>query len=349
MEVSGTVLRQVTGAGTHIPRSCGAVPRGVLARPRVRMVMDSGFCDEGHLRYYQGTKKGSDVITTKKKLKLLKGLSNGLTLFPELGFALDSDKRALLNDLQGNLTSDGGEVLLKMKELEKIRAEEKELKRKRKQEKKAKLKASKMKTCESEPSSSSSSESSDSDRECGEVVNMNSFRAGVAELQPPAMQVNVLSPPAFMPQTTPAEDHAMELCSRNDTCVGSVSAGFKIEGTLVTTSTQKRIEVCMGGKCKRSGAAALLQEFERVVGFQGGAVVGCKCMGKCKTAPNVRIQNSVDPSLDEGLNDSVKIPANPLCIGVGLEDVDAIVARFLGENQNDMGVAVAAAAAAAAN
>ena len=65
-------------------------------------------------------------------------------------------------------------------------------------------------------------------------------------------------------------------------------------------------------------------------------------MGKCKSGPNVRIQNSVDSLLAEGLNDSVKVPANPLFIGVGLEDVETIVARFLGENQEDMGMAAAA-------
>lgn len=233
---------------------------------------------------------------------------------------------------------DAGDVLLR--ELEAARAKEKEMKKNRKQEKKAKLKASKMK---SESSSSSSSESSDSDCGCDQVVDMNSLKAGVGvSVVAPAAPVDV-SP---LPKTTPiVEDEnshrdAMELCSKNDVSVSSVrDGGMKRESSVVTTSSQKRIEVCMGNKCKRSGAAALLQEFERVVGVEGGAVVGCKCMGKCKTAPNVRVQNSVDHSLAEGLDDSVKIPANPLCIGVGLEDVDAIVARFLGENRTDIAMA----------
>ncbi|KAJ1403005.1 Thioredoxin-like superfamily [Sesbania bispinosa] len=278
MEVSGTVLRHVTyvsGAATHA-HSRGVVPRvgvRVSARPcRARVVMDSGFCDDGHVKYYQDTKKGQPVLTTKKKLKLLKDLSKSVSLFPQLG-------------------------------------------------------------------------------ECDEVVDMNSFRAGVAvapapvvELQPPALQATMLSPPALLPKTTSVGADAMELFSTNDVSVNSVSVGFKNESTVVATAPQKRIEVCMGNKCKRSGAAALLQEFERVVGAEGGAVVGCKCMGKCKSGPNVRIQNSVDHDLAEGLNDSVKIPANPLCIGVGLEDVDTIVGRFLGENHNhnDMGMAAAA-------
>ncbi|KAJ1418729.1 Thioredoxin-like superfamily [Sesbania bispinosa] len=272
MEVSGTVLRHVTyvsRAGAHA-HSRGVVPRvgvRVSARPcRARVVMDSGFSDDGHVKYYQDTKKAQPVLTTKKKLKLLKDLSKSVSLFPQLGFALDPNQRALLDNLQGNLTT------------------------------------------------------------------------------PPALQATMLSPPALLPQTTNVGADAMELFSINDASVNSVSVGFKNESTVVATAPQKRIEVCMGNKCKRSGAAALLQEFERVVGAEGGAVVGCKCMGKCKSGPNVRIQNSVDHDLAEGLNDSVKIPANPLCIGVGLEDVDTIVARFLGENHNhnDMGMAAAA-------
>ncbi|XP_014505613.1 diacylglycerol O-acyltransferase 3, cytosolic [Vigna radiata var. radiata] len=324
MEISGTVFRHVSyvsGAGTHT-RS-----RGVAPRVAVRMGTGSDFCDEGHLQYYQNTKK---VLSPKKKLKLLKD-------FSKLGFASDPQKLSMFYDLQQNLTSDAGDVLLR--ELEAARAKEKEMKKKRKQEKKAKLKASKKK-CES---SSSSSESSDSDCGCDQVVDMNSFRSGIG--------VSVVAPAAPVdespiPKTTPiVEDgnsrrDAMELCSNNDLSVSSVrDGGIKRESAVVTTSSEKRIEVCMGGKCKRSGAAALLQEFQKVVGVEGGAVVACKCMGKCKTAPNVRVQNSVDHSLAQGLDDSVKFPANPLCIGVGLEDVDAIVARFLGENPTDIGMA----------
>ncbi|RDY14165.1 Diacylglycerol O-acyltransferase 3, cytosolic, partial [Mucuna pruriens] len=323
MEISGTVLRQVSyvsGYGTH------ARSRSVVTGARLRMATGSGFCDEGHLRYYQDTEK---VLTPKKKLKLLKG-------FSKLGLASDPEKLAMFYDLQRNPTSDVGEVLLR--ELEEARGKEKEMKKKRKQEKKAKLKASKM-NCES---SSSSSESSDSD--CDPVVDMNSFRAGVGVVAPAPVDESPL------PQTTIVKDasananaHALELCSKNDISVSSVGDGIKNESAVVPiTAPQKRIEVCMGNKCKKSGAAALLQEFERAVGVEGGAVVGCKCMGKCKTAPNVRVQNSVDHSLAQGLDDSVNIPANPLCIGVGLEDVDAIVARFLGEYHTDVGLASAA-------
>ncbi|CAJ1940673.1 unnamed protein product [Sphenostylis stenocarpa] len=328
MEISGTVLRHVSYvSGARSYTLC----RGVGPRVSVRMVTGSGFCDEGHLQYYQNTKK---VLSPKKKLKLLND-------FSKLGLASDPQKLSMFYELQQNLTSDAGDVLLR--ELEAARAKEKEMKKKKKQEKKAKLKASKMK-CES---SSSSSESSDSDCDCDQVVDMNNFRDGVG--------VSVVAPVAPvdespLPKTPIVEDDnshrdSVELCYKKDISVSSVrDGGIKNERAVVSTRSQKKIEVCMGNKCKRSGAAALLQEFERVVGVEGGAVVACKCMGKCKTAPNVKVQNSVDHSLAQGFDDSVKIPANPLCIGVGLEDVDAIVARFLGENLTDTGMTGAAMA-----
>uniref|UniRef100_A0A803M5C9 Uncharacterized protein n=1 Tax=Chenopodium quinoa TaxID=63459 RepID=A0A803M5C9_CHEQI len=92
-------------------------------------------------------------------------------------------------------------------------------------------------------------------------------------------------------------------------------------------SIGKKIEVCMGGKCKKLGAPALMEEFQRAVGSEG-VVEGCKCMGKCKSAPNVRLQNG-----NVGA-DSVKT-SNPLYIGVGLEDVELIVANYFEEEAKD--------------
>lgn len=303
--------------------------------------MGSGFHDEGHVQYYQDMKKNTEpvIISNKKKIKLLKRLSKNVSELPQLGFAQDPNLPNLLDQLHQNLVTDGGEQLLR--ELEKVRAGEKELKKKMKQEKKkAKLKPSKMKTCNKSESSSSESESSDSD--CGEVVDMNTFRgAGVVDVATKPVEELELKPPmlSISEDSTSHHHHVMDVCTTND---ASLVTGFKKETNVVIPAAQKRIEVCMGNKCKKSGAAALLQEFEKVVGVEGeGVVVGCKCMGKCKTAPNVRIQNSVDLNMVQGIDDSVKIPSNPLCIGVGLEDVDTIVARFLGENYKDVGLVAA--------
>ncbi|XP_057742702.1 diacylglycerol O-acyltransferase 3-1-like [Arachis stenosperma] len=335
MEVSGTVLRNITcpSFSMHVSSrrggggGCVSVPVRLRKKAVVRCCC--GFSDSGHVRYYGDEKKkkeekGTAVLSTKKKLKMLK-------------------KRVLFDDLQGNLTSDAAEVL--MKQLEQVRAEEKELKRKRKQEKEAKLKASKMNTNPDWESSSSSSESESSESECdNEVVDMKkNMKVGVAVADSPPKAETMIYTPPLLPEDVSANDHhhkAMELFSRNnDISVGSINGSLKNENTTVITTEsipQKRIEVCMGNKCKKSGSIALLQEFERVVSAEGGAdaaaVVGCKCMGKCKSAPNVRIQNSTADKIAEGFNDSVKVPANPLFVGVALEDVETIVARFLGEN-----------------
>lgn len=96
----------------------------------------------------------------------------------------------------------------------------------------------------------------------------------------------------------------------------------------------------MGKKCTKSGAAALLEEFERAIGVEG-AVVGCKCLGKCKDGPNVRVLNCADDSQVEGSDISVRTPMNPLVLGVGLDDVGVLVSNFFGDDQKDLDLAEA--------
>lgn len=234
-----------------------------------------------------------------------------------------------------------------LKQLEQIRAEEKaeekELKRMRKQEK-AKLKAKPM---ENMQSSSSSSESSDS--ECGEVIDMNCLRneaqPTVNDLQLLTQEVATLPLPS-LPTTHEdgsLQNHIEECCTRTSTNCGTSSIGHIDGSSTVRGASTKRIEVCMGNKCKKSGGAALLEEFGRVMGVEG-AVVECKCMGKCRDGPNVRVLNSVDGTkVQEGVDDSIRAVSvtNPLCIGVGLEDVGAIVANLCGEERKDFGLVTA--------
>ncbi|CAA0808803.1 Unknown protein [Striga hermonthica] len=97
------------------------------------------------------------------------------------------------------------------------------------------------------------------------------------------------------------------------------------------------IKVCMGGKCKKSGAGDLLEEFERVVGVQG-EVSGCKCMGKCRDGPNVKVVSS-------GIFGDKLAKEDSLCKGVGLDDVNVIVGKLLRENcgdQRELGAVVGA-------
>lgn len=301
----------------------------------------------------------------KKKMKLLKALSRDITVFSDMGFGLASDL-GLAGEVKGKMISDAAELLLA--QLQKLKATEKELKRKKKLEK-SKMKARQVENrvyCE--VSSSSSSESSDS--ECGEVVDMSRLKE--KSLAQPALNelipdwreepnlglpntpvLELLQPVSQEPTGPPTEEECNDERvfgeqpgpTTTSTCcrtVGSTGTCCNIVNNMATTTRagEKKIEVCMGGKCRKSGAAALLEQFQRIVGTEG-AVVGCKCMGKCKDGPNVRVLNHLDRSQD----DSTRAPSNPLCIGVGFEDVDVIVSNFLGKAHQDLGLAAAAAAA----
>ncbi|KAH6763917.1 hypothetical protein C2S52_012795 [Perilla frutescens var. hirtella] len=295
-------------------------------------------------------KEKSPKKMKKKQLKLLKGLSRDLSTFSQMGFGLDSDG-ALLDQVKGNMITEATQLLLE--QLQKVKAEEKELKRKMKEEK-ARLKAAaRMQNggnCEM--SSSSSSESSDS--ECGEVVDMSSLKRQTASkigLQQVIEETTSPLPTPIIPTITSSQTDGFdanpttispsfaspekELTRRPPTSSSNVEnadgSGQMSPSCFVAPTCSKKIEVCMGGKCKKSGAGALLEEFQRVVGIEG-AVSGCKCMGKCRDAPNVKVVNAFDEVA--GAAATTAAAANSLCIGVGLEDVNVIVASFLGEHHN---------------
>ncbi|XP_052208703.1 diacylglycerol O-acyltransferase 3 [Diospyros lotus] len=291
---------------------------------------NSGFCDNAYRQYYCGkatpaaitcdgkkkekVKEGSEKKTMKKRLKLLRGLSKDLSLFSEMGFGLDPENRGLVDEVKGKMITEATELLLK--QLEQLRAEEEDLKRKRKEEK-AKARAVRtlhMADCE-ESSSSSSSESSDG--ECSEVLDMKTE--------------------ARLPLTATKEskpESIVELQPIQKPVMAAIGKAAQESG--------KRVEVCMGGKCKKSGSEALLGEFQRLLGGGEAAAVGCKCMGKCRDGPNVRVLNCDRNGTGAlGGDESVRKPSNPLCIGVGLEDVALIVDKFFGEIKEDAGLAAA--------
>lgn len=303
-------------------RVCGGEDREGYARSRVaRVVLRSEFGDDGHAKYYggkprfdlnkEGRKEGGKA-EIKKKLKMSKGLTKEED-FSELywmerrsggggGEVIEGQEKPI---------SEAAEVLLK--QLEQLKAEEKELKRKIK-EQKAKLKAERKKVMmDSESSSSSSSESSDG--ECREVIDMG--RLGTEVL------------------LKEEGNNAGTLALPNGILYHEATANSP-SNLAASGAVTKRIEVCMGKKCKNSGGPALLEEFKNVVRVEG-AVVECKCLDKCRDGPNVRVSNSLGENQAPEVDDSVRIPANPLLIGVSLEDVDAIVAKYLGKD-GDLGL-----------
>ncbi|MCL7045728.1 hypothetical protein MKW94_030009 [Papaver nudicaule] len=329
MEISGVISRSYYGDKVS-----------VKSRKFAGTSRCSVFSDNGHLQYYvsppmsglknkeKKEKKNPEMVIIKKKLKLVKGLSKNLSMFESMGFGLEMEN-GLISQVKGKNLEEASEIL--MGQLKQLKAEEKVMKRKKKEEK-AKQKSMKMKT----ESSSSSSESSDSD--CGDVVNMKSLRINT--------KTESTSPISPLIQEVEIGRSGQDCCTEitSTSCCSSSGVGAstiqRSSATVMATLDGERIEVCMGGKCKKSGAAELLQEFEkRVGGVEGGsvAVVGCKCMGKCRDGPNVRVLNQCNgekTAMAEEIG-VVKAPlvTNPLCIGVGLEDVSMIVANFFGSQE----------------
>ncbi|XP_009630709.1 diacylglycerol O-acyltransferase 3 [Nicotiana tomentosiformis] len=408
METSTGVLRRfpsVTGAGAGVNinrfhHNSSSSKLSMLSFTEIRgslkskKLMVSGFKDEGYLEYYNSSGRGSSRIIrcgkkeknkendvalkkTKKKMKLLKGLSRDLSNLTKMGFGFGSDI-GLVDQVQGKTISETAELLLG--QLQQLKAEEKELKRKRKEEKAlVKMKGASLVQgiTNREMSSSSSSSSESSDDECQNLVDMKSLKIeSLAQTIPEACEralenaTSTIENHMIEPRTqNPEVDTSVEISSKSsisnedsiegktslvvpvptildqneercleasDRYIGNVgsSPNAAVAATTTTAGT-KKIEVCMGGKCKRSGAGAILEKFQQMVGIEA-AVSGCKCMGKCKDGPNVRVSVSSDSCFDAfQAGDSVSVNSAPssnnsLCIGVGLEDVSLIAANLLG-------------------
>ncbi|GFZ11540.1 hypothetical protein Acr_22g0009380 [Actinidia rufa] len=311
-----------------------------------------GFSDKAHLQYYSTTTPQIQIRCSaklkekdnpkankkkiKKRLKLLKGLSKDLSTFSHLGFGLDPHDHGLLDQVKGQKISEATELLLG--QLEQLSTEEKEIKRKRKDEK-AKLKAAANMqkrldsiawTAVDESQQATLTLPSTLTKESNTTIGLQSS----------------VIPPSTMNQEGRMTEEGGVGCSTlnllEQQCCTSGTSSISCNSLMVgayhgdggrSALAEKKIGVCMGGKCKKSGAAALLEEFQRVLGVEGA--VQCKCMGKCRNAPNVRILNGVQA------DDSVRAPTNPLFIGVGFEDVNLIVANYIGETNKELGLAAA--------
>ncbi|KAL6608161.1 hypothetical protein ACP70R_041224 [Stipagrostis hirtigluma subsp. patula] len=207
-----------------------------------------------------------------------------------------------------------------MKAMKKLEKEQKKAAKKAmKMKKEAKKKAmAELNGCRDEDSSCSS-ESSESECE-GEVVRMSRCATITAPETPSPSTVFPIIVPQIPASVEPEPSQDVRISSELATATQFSSIA------VVEKPTANRIEVCMGGKCKKAGSLALLQEFEKNLGT--GVAVGCKCLGKCGLGPNVRLRS------EDSKDGSAK--RNPLCIGVGLEDVGTIVAALHGDS--DLGM-----------
>ncbi|XP_068660484.1 diacylglycerol O-acyltransferase 3-like [Aristolochia californica] len=335
--------------------------------------VSSAFPDDGHMRNYGSPicggkkEKKEESKAIKKKLKLLKGLKKDLSAFSGIGFGLEEDA-GMVGEVKGKLIAEAAEVL--MSQLKQLRAQEKEMKKKRKAEKAARMKTT------MDDTDTSSSESCNTDCGAvvdmsrlrseahvdprvseGEAASESLVESSLREAENIPLKTKVDQLEAMLRNDLPAEeshvdqflkggvlaeakiDHSLASPDQASASISKLPSAQSPEcgpccgNKVMVESSSDRIEVCMGGKCKKSGAPLLLEEFEKKVGATV-EVVGCKCMGKCRNGPNVRVMNHNNGQEE----DSVKLPAaNPLCLGVSLEDVDIILANFFGQ-QMDMGL-----------
>ncbi|CAN8288532.1 unnamed protein product [Cochlearia groenlandica] len=341
MEVSGVVLRQIPCFSRSVVDVRYSDLRSVsnfsgdsmtarIRTRRVRGIMCSNeFSDKAHMSYYldparcggdgggekekkvKGMEKEKEKKAMKKKAKILKSLSKNLNMFSSIGFGLDSES-GLVAEIQNKTISEATEILVK--QIDQLKTEEK-LMKKQKKEEKAKAKALKMITdMDSESSSSSSSESSDSDCDKRKVIDMSSLRNNTK----PVLEEPVKSEPT-------------QSFKKTGEALLQAAASIRVKTVEAVESPLKKrvVEVCMGGKCKKSGGVLLLDEFQKAMNVvEGGSAVACKCMGKCRDGPNVRV---VDGANDVLVVDSVRTPSKTVCVGVGVEDVETIVTSFFGE------------------
>ncbi|KAL1204334.1 Diacylglycerol O-acyltransferase 3 [Cardamine amara subsp. amara] len=358
MEVSGVVLRQ-------IPCVSGSVADGRYSGHRsvsefsgyTRMVgfrnrkfrgimCNNEFADKGHTNYYfERTRCGGEEKekvkvmekekkAMKKKAKVLKSLSKNLNMFSSIGFGLDPES-GLVGEIQTKTISEATEILVK--QLEQLKAEEKQLKKQRKEEK-AKAKAMKTMT-DMDSESSSSSESSESDCDKGKVVDINYFRnKAKPSLEPLQPEASVATLPRIQEDVSYCKNtgDALQLALLQSAAASTAFPSMvnpgqtlkTVEAVSVVGLPLKRVEVCMGGKCKKSGGAVLLDEFQKAMTGLDGSAVACKCMGKCRDGPNVRVVHETDASV---MTDSVRTPSKTVFVGVGLQDVETIVTSFFDE------------------
>lgn len=288
-----------------------------------RLAMNSLYHDRSHLQYYAGALKvycGKKAKLEKQKLKGLAALHDGslsekrttkllelvsmdlVALSNKLSESGDAEK-PLVEQVRQQIFSEALEVL--MTQLQQEKAERKQRKEEKKLQKAA-AKAQKMQMRKCEQSSSSSSESSDS--EC-EKINMANFRMNRISEQvvcPDIMPVKLLENPLNIGGLDLEFAQTKEKLGLN---------GVDIEG-------QRQVQVCMGGKCKKLGSEQLLAAFEESIQKSGMGcsiqAVGCKCMGKCKTAPNVKTQNEF---------------CKELHVSVGVGDVDLVLDHHFGLKQ----------------
>eukprot|EP00253_Pinus_taeda_P032011 PITA_32011 len=288
------------------------------------------FSDESHLQYYGGMvkpycgkKNKSEKLklkhlspvndrpsSDKRRLNLLEFISKDL---PALATTPADASASLTEQVRAEILSDAVNEI--MRQLEQAKAERKERKRQLKAQKKALKLAEKQRKSKGRCEDSSSSSS---DRET-EVVDMTRIRSTqqvdrILEASDQTPSVSIENPPAEVK----GDEKALHV----EFAEASDRLGLNSGLSIPVQESNSVIKVCMGGKCKKSGSEMLLGTFEERLSKSGFEVeaVGCKCMGKCRNAPNVRVQTEDDSGKGR------------LHMGFNIGDIDQILSQYFGLN-----------------
>jgi hypothetical protein len=292
------------------------------------------FSDQSHLQYYGGMVKpycgkknklkklklkhllplNDRPLSDKRKGNLLESLSKDLSALPTT--SADANV-SLTEQVRGQILSDAVNVL--MRQFEQAKTGRKERKRQLKAQKKALKLAEKQRKnkgcCED-----SSSSSSDSESEAVDMTLLRSTQQVGRILEAPEQSPSVLieSPPYVAEVKGDYKALHVEFAEASD--ILGLNSGMGIPVQEVNSV----IKVCMSGKCKKSGSEMLLGAFEERINKSGIGfdveAVGCKCMGKCRNAPSVRVQTEED------------VGKGVMHMGVNIGDIDLILAQHFGLN-----------------
>lgn len=254
-------------------------------------------------------------LSEKKRMKLLQFLSKDLsvltTTIPE-----DADV-SLTDQVRAEILSDAVSAL--MRQLEQAKAERKERKRQLKAQKKA------LKLAEKQRKNKGCCEDSSFDHG-REVLDMALLHpteqiGRILETPEPNQSVLVENPPNVAEVNEDEKALHVEFAEASDRLGLNSAVGIPVE------EAKSVIKVCMGGKCKKSGSEMMLEAFEEIISKSGMGceveAVGCKCMGKCRNAPNIRVQTEED-----GFHGGKGV----VHMGVDIGDVDLILAQHFGFN-----------------
>ncbi|CAM8998328.1 unnamed protein product [Rhodiola kirilowii] len=246
----------------------------------------------------------------KEKKKLVKGLEKDLAMFAALGFGIESGRSHLARQVQGSMMTEAAEVLLR--QLQCLREAEEEAKRKRKQEKKAMIRMMEDFGIKASTDSGDGEKSTDFNSSWKEEYLSRSAVGGNSSAGEAVGQVLLQS-----------LDHDTEVQQQEEVAQLLITASPSQQNSTTfrrNKSGTKKVEICMSGKCKKFGASQVLDKFKSLAAEEEDMnVVGCKCMGKCKEGPNVRLS-------------SVSTAAPAICSGVQIGDVDALITSFLDIN-----------------